>query len=47
MKYGYARISTIDQKADLQLTALRSAGVKSKKHFQRRAIQRHDEAPFG
>jgi DNA invertase Pin-like site-specific DNA recombinase len=26
MKYGYARISTIDQNADMQLKALKQAG---------------------
>ncbi len=28
MKYGYARISTIDQNADMQLAALKKAGCK-------------------
>ena len=28
MKYGYARISTIDQNADMQLKALQRAGCK-------------------
>jgi hypothetical protein len=33
MKYGYARISTIDQNADMQLKALRRAGVERKNIF--------------
>jgi DNA invertase Pin-like site-specific DNA recombinase len=33
MKYGYARISTIDQNADMQLKALQRAGVESKNIF--------------
>lgn len=33
MKYGYARISTIDQNADMQLTALKKAGVDPKNIF--------------
>src|SRR5271154_6769300 len=33
MKYGYARISTIDQNADMQLTALQRAGVERKNIF--------------
>ncbi|MGI8990982.1 MAG: recombinase family protein [Bryobacteraceae bacterium] len=28
MKYGYARISTIDQNADMQIKALQKAGCK-------------------
>ena len=28
LKYGYARISTIDQNADMQLKALQRAGCK-------------------
>jgi DNA invertase Pin-like site-specific DNA recombinase len=28
MKYGYARVSTDDQKADLQITALKKAGCE-------------------
>ena len=33
MKYGYARISTIDQNADMQLKALERAGVEKKNIF--------------
>jgi len=33
MKYGYARISTIDQNADMQLKALQRAGVEKKNIF--------------
>jgi predicted site-specific integrase-resolvase len=33
MKYGYARISTIDQNADMQLKALQRAGCKPDKIF--------------
>ena len=33
MKYGYARISTIDQNADIQLKALERAGVDKKNIF--------------
>jgi DNA invertase Pin-like site-specific DNA recombinase len=33
MKYGYARISTIDQNADMQLKALQRAGVQKKDIF--------------
>ena len=33
MKYGYARISTIDQNADMQLKALQRAGVESRNIF--------------
>jgi DNA invertase Pin-like site-specific DNA recombinase len=33
MKYGYARISTIDQNADMQLKALQRAGCKPEKIF--------------
>ncbi len=32
MKYGYARISTIDQNADMQLKALQRAGVEVESH---------------
>jgi len=28
MKYGYVRVSTNDQKADLQIAALKSAGCE-------------------
>jgi len=28
MKYGYARVSTDDQKADLQIAALKKAGCR-------------------
>ena len=28
MKYGYARVSTDDQKADLQIAALKKAGCE-------------------
>jgi DNA invertase Pin-like site-specific DNA recombinase len=31
MKYGYARISTIDQNADMQLKALQRAGTQREK----------------
>jgi DNA invertase Pin-like site-specific DNA recombinase len=30
VKYGYARISTVDQNADMQLKALQSAGIERK-----------------
>jgi len=33
MKYGYARISTVDQNADLQLKALQKAGVRPENIF--------------
>ena len=33
MKYGYARISTVDQNADMQLAALKKAGVDPKNIF--------------
>jgi DNA invertase Pin-like site-specific DNA recombinase len=33
MKYGYARISTLDQNADMQLKALERAGVEPKNIF--------------
>lgn len=33
MKYGYARISTIDQNADMQLKALQRAGIEPKNIF--------------
>jgi serine recombinase len=33
MKYGYARISTIDQNADMQLKAFQRAGVEKKDIF--------------
>src|SRR6476660_3232345 len=33
MKYGYARISTVDQNADMQLKALQGAGIERKNIF--------------
>ena len=33
MKYGYVRISTVDQNADMQLKALQSAGIERKNIF--------------
>jgi hypothetical protein len=33
VKYGYAWVSTIDQKADMQLQASQSAGVESENIF--------------
>ena len=45
MLYGYARVSTIDQKLDLQLDALASAGVPNANIYQEKLSGRLDQKP--